>query len=631
MHNTMSFDISGRSPGAEKRQLMFAGNRVTQKERVGRPAICTLKIVLVTLTVFGFTLAQQYPSEDHLLQIAAQHIETGDFVGAADLVRKVLAGNPNSSIAYNLLGVCLARAGDIEGARNSFQKALELNPQLAPAHVNLGKLLIRTLEEAAAIQQFKAAIAIDPEILIRDPASYSAFNIFGLCLMSDGKYEEARRAFERVIHINPRYVPAHVNMGNVLVALRRDAAALNEFLEAITMQPNDLLALKNIGLIYGRQEKFDLAMKYLERARRLAPRDLEINVALAGAEISAGKGLEARRVIAELVGAVELGPKNRETLGLLWLDKGEPQNAADLVRDDPGLAAQFYTIGYEKAETEFDAGRYQSTRKILEAIRDLRTPDAAFHDLLGSAYYAIDDPKKASQEFQQAVRLEPADPEHYFKLGMVFLKHRTADPAIYVYETALKSRPDVPKLWFGLGLSHYLAFRPKEAEQALRKALALDPHYDAAYVVLGDLLEQNSRPADALDVFRKAMQMRPDLYLPYYYYGKLTSKKGNEERADAIASLRKAVSLNPTFSEARFELGKALAQAGETSEAIQQLNKSLELNPDLAQSHYQLARIYKTLDDRVRSSEQLRLFEESNKKAKPEDLIQRLEVQIEKP
>jgi superkiller protein 3 len=127
------------------------------------------------------------------------------------------------------------------------------------------------------------------------------------------------------------------------------------------------------------------------------------------------------------------------------------------------------------------------------------------------------------------------------------------------------------------------------------------------------------------------MEMRPDLYLPYYYYGKLASKAGNEKRADAIANLRKAVSLNPNFSEARFELGKALAQAGQTSEAIQQLNKSLELNPDLAQSHYQLARIYKRLDDRVRSSEQLRLFEEINKKAKPEDLIQRLEVQIEKP
>ena len=590
-----------------------------------------MKIVLLAITFSGFALAQQGPSEDQSLQVAAQHVERGDFAGAADLVRKILVNNPNSFVAYNLLGVCLAQTGEIEAARESFQKALELNPQLATAHVNLGKLLIRMHAQAAAMQQFKAAIATDPEIFVRDPASYSAFNIFGLCLMSDGKYEEARQAFERAIHINPKYVPAHVNIANALVALRHDDTALKEFLVAIAMQPNDFLALKNLGLIYGRQEKFDLAMKYLEQARTLAPRDPEVNVALAGAEISAGKALEARRVIAELAMAGRLGPKNRETLGLLWLENSEPRNAVDLVRDDPGLAAQFYRLGYERAEAEFDAGRYQNARKILEAIRDLQIPDAAFHDLLGSAYYAVDDPKKASQEFQEAVRLEPADPEHYFKLGMVFLKHRTADPAIYVYETALKSRPDVPKLWFGLGLSQYFASRLNEAEQAIRKALALDPQYDAAYVVLGDLLEQSHRTADALNVFRKAMEMRPDLYLSYYYYGKLVSKEGNENSADAIAKLRKATSLNPNFPQARYELGKALAQAGQTSEAIQELNKSLELDPDLAQSHYQLARIYKKLGDQLRLSEQLRLYEETNKKAKPEDLIQRLEVQIEKP
>ena len=596
-----------------------------------RPLIYVAAIVFLSVAFSGFALAQPGQPEDQSLRDAAQQVEKGECTAAAELVRKVLASSPNSSSAYNLLGICQAQAGDFDEARSSFQRALESNPQFATAHVNLGKLLIRMHEEAAAIQHFKAAIAVDPDILIRDPASYSAFNLFGLCLMSDGKYEDAQHAFERAIQIDPRYVPAHVNLGNALVARRHDDAALKEFLAAIAMKPNDLLALKNVGLIYGRQEKFDLATKYLQQARTLVPRDKEINIALAGAEISAGKATEARRVIADLARAGELAPKSREILGLLWLENGEPQSAVDLVRGDPGLAEQFYKLGYERAETEFDAGRYQNARKILEAIRDLRSPDAAFHDLLGSVYYAIDDPKKASQEFQEAVRLEPADPEHYFKLGMVFLKHRTAEPAIYVYETALKSRPDVPKLWFGLGLSHYLASRLSEAEQALRKSLALDPQYEAAYVVLGDLLEQSNRTADALDVFRKAIEIRPDLYLPYYYYGRLASKEGQENGADAIAKLRKAVSLNPNFPEARYELGKALVQAGQTSEAIQHLNKSLELNPDLAQSHYQLARIYKKLADQVRLSEHLRLFEETSKKAKSEDLIQRLEVQIEMP
>jgi len=183
-----------------------------------RPVVDVAKSVLLACAFSGFVLAQRAPAEEQSLQAAARQIEKGGCSGAADPVRQFLAANPHSFIAYNLLGICLAQAGEIEGARNSFETALELNPGLATAHVNLGKLLIRMHDESAAIQQFKAAIALDSEILVRDPASYSAFNIFGLCLMSDGKYEEAGRAFARAIHINPKYVPAHVNMGNALIA-----------------------------------------------------------------------------------------------------------------------------------------------------------------------------------------------------------------------------------------------------------------------------------------------------------------------------------------------------------------------------------------------------------------------------
>src|SRR6266851_1532754 len=138
---------------------MFAGHKVTQSEGARRPAVCIAKIALLAFTFSGFALAQQGPSEDQSLQAAAQHLERGDVAGAADLVRKILVSNPNSFVAYNLLGICLAQTGEIGAARKSFQKAIELNPQLATAHVNLGKLLIRMHEAAAAIQQFKAAIA----------------------------------------------------------------------------------------------------------------------------------------------------------------------------------------------------------------------------------------------------------------------------------------------------------------------------------------------------------------------------------------------------------------------------------------------------------------------------------------
>jgi tetratricopeptide (TPR) repeat protein len=180
-------------------------------------------------------------------------------------------------------------------------------------------------------------------------------------------------------------------------------------------------------------------------------------------------------------------------------------------------------------------------------------------------------------------------------------------------------------------LSYYFASRLQDAEQALRKALALDPQYEVAYVVLGDLFEQSGKLDEAIAIFARVIEIKPDLYLPYYYYGKLASKEGNKRIAEAIEKLQKAVALNPTFAEAHYELGKAEVQAGRPEEAIPELTRSLELNPSLAQSHYQLGLVYKKLGDQPRSAEQFRLFQATNREDSPGDLIQRLEVQIDKP
>ncbi len=471
---------------------------------------------------------------------------------------------------------------------------------------------LRRAAQEIKLKNFNAAEQLLREVLRKNPRSFIAHNLMGLVRLNEGKAAEARQAFEQATRINPRYAPAHVNLGNTLATLKQENAEPKEFLAAIALQPKDPLALYNIGLIYGRQGKFEPAARYLNRALTLSPDDQGIMQALAAARISSGMKPEA------------------ESLAVLWLENGEPAKGVNLIEQDPERASQFYELGFQKAKTLFDEGTYAESARILEAIRGLQSPGAEFHDLLGSAYYLLDDPKKSSDELQEAVRLEPMVPEHYFKLGMVFLKHRTTEPAIYVFENALKARPDVPKLWMGLGLSYYLASKLEQAEKALRQALALDPRYETAYIVLGDLLTQAGKVDEAVEVFRKAIDVRPDLYLPYYYYGQASARQGKENCETGIQMLKKAIALNPSFAEAHYELGKALLQAGRINDSLAALKKSLDLKPELAQSHYQLGRLYQKLGNPALASEHFRLFEATSKKEAPEDLIQRLDFQIEK-
>ncbi len=586
------------------------------------------------LILFGPVLLPGRPSaaaagrRDDLLAIARNKIREKDYSSAEELIRKVLIKESTSSKAYNLLGVCQTGTGKYEAARVSFEKAIELNPKYASARVNLGILLLGLHEDAAALKQFKAALADDPSILSRDPTSYLSSNILGLCLMDEKKYEAALAAFQRSVRINPAYLPARLNMGNALVALKRDGAALKEFLAALKIDPENSAALYNVGLIYGRQGKFDAASKYLGQAHRLAPRLQAVTLSLIGADLSSGKKQEAESLTDDWEKSGSLSSEARKDVALLWMAHGAPGSAVKLVQGYPALSSELCKIGYEKAESEFQNGHYQEAARELKAIQSLQPPDAAFHNLLGSIYYALDDPRRASNEFQDAIKLQPDNPDLYFKLGMVFLKHLTPSPAIYVFKTGLKIRPDAPKLWLGLGLSYFIAYRSEDAERALRKAIALNPRYEIAYVVLGDVVAQSGRASAALEEFSKAIAISPDSPVPYYYYGKLAQEY---HPRDAVEKLRKAVALKPSFAEAHYELGKALAKEGNTAEAIAELQRSLQLNPGLAQSHYQLALIYGKLGDHSESAEQLRQFARASKQKQPEDLIQGLEVQIEKP
>jgi protein O-GlcNAc transferase len=491
----------------------------------------------------------------------------------------------------------------------------------------------RSLKRAAEeirTKNFKVAEQLLREVLKMDPHSFIAHNLMGLMQLNEGNAIAARQSFEQAISINPGYAPAYVNLGNTLVMLKQEEAALKEFLSAGSLQPKDPLPPYNMGLIYGRQGKFAKAVSYLNRAHTLRPNDMGIAQALAGARISSGMKPEADALINQMATQGQLTSQLRESLAVLWLENGEPARAVKLIKGEPERASQLYELAFQKSKTLFDEGNYSQVARILEAVRGLQSPNVEFHDLLGSAYYLLDDPKKASDELQEAVRLEPMVPEHYFKLGMVFLKHRTTEPAIYVFESALKARPDVPKIWMGLGLSYYLASRLDQAEKALHQALALDPKYETAYIVLGDLLSQAGKVDEAVEVFRKAIDVRPDLYLPYYYYGQTSARQGKGNCETGIQMLQKAISLNPSFAEAHYELGKALLQAGRLDDSLTALKKSLDLKPELAQSHYQLGQLYQKLGNPALALEHFRLFETTNKQQPPEDLIQRLDFQIGK-
>ncbi|HLY16871.1 MAG TPA: tetratricopeptide repeat protein [Bryobacteraceae bacterium] len=156
---------------------------------------------------------------------------------AVDKFRQVIRLEPDSSRAYDNLGLSLDMLGQPDEARQAFLKGAELNralpkPSPWPPH-NLGALLLRQ-------QQLKEA-----ETALRESLRYDA-----------------------------GFSMAHYHLGRVLDAEGRDDETIAEYRAATTLDPPVLEAFYSLGLVYrrrGRRAEADAVFAEYKRRKSQSP------------------------------------------------------------------------------------------------------------------------------------------------------------------------------------------------------------------------------------------------------------------------------------------------------------------------------------------------------------------------
>jgi tetratricopeptide (TPR) repeat protein len=565
-----------------------------------------------------------------LLAEASQKIAGGDFAGAKAVLGRLLQDNPKIPEAHNLMGVCEVELGALDAAATSFQRAIELKPAYASAHLNLASVLLKQGRQVEAAGALRKALALDPRILAGDPNASEMEYLLALDDAQHGRSKQAEESLRSAIRLKPDFVAARIALAKLLLGEKQEGAALEQFEAVSAIDSKNVFALGNAGLIFARRADYRKAIERLSTAHALDPDSIPLALALAEAQIRAGKQEDADRMISELQSTGRLTSDAARILASVCLQSGQPAKGAELAKVNPALSTGYRNAVVGLAQQDFQNNEYQKVATELEAVNSLGPQDFTFHRLLGNAYYELGNPKKASDEFQEALRLDPKSEQVYFNLGMLYLKFHTPELASLVFEHGLKELPDSPLLWMGMGLTQHLADRTEKATVSLKKAIALAPAFADAYIVLGDVMESDNELAEALPIFQTAIQKQPDLYIGYFYYGKILAKMNDGRLEQAIEALRKATRLRPEFAEGHYELGWALEHAGQTEEAIAEYKVSLEHDPALAESDYHLAVLYLKQGDTARGNLAMAAFKKARAAQEGDGVIKKLEYRIGK-
>ena len=128
------------------------------------------------------------------------------------------------------MGDVLRRLGRYDEAAEAVKEAIRLQPKRVEAHIGLGLILLAQGKLSASVSRLEKATEVGPD-------NAGAFFQLGIARHWSQRWEEALQAYDRVIKLNPDFLPVRIERARTLFRLGRFAEGFAEY-ESRLQSPN---------------------------------------------------------------------------------------------------------------------------------------------------------------------------------------------------------------------------------------------------------------------------------------------------------------------------------------------------------------------------------------------------------
>jgi tetratricopeptide (TPR) repeat protein len=414
-----------------------------------------------------------------------------------------------------------------------------------------------------------------------DPSDAGAHNNLGVLYYQKGLVEDAIAEFTRALELDPKMQVAQRNLEIAYHDTGYYDQRVAQLRERLRQAPDDREARWELGRAYAILGAYEEAVGEFEQLLAHKADDVAAIIQLGLAEKNRGRPEAATEWFLR---AVEIEPDSTVVhfyLGEIYYNRGLNVEALAALERAVALNPDNANAHYLMAFVLGDMGRHQDARAASKRAIQLNPPLARAQTNLSLERYNAE---RRSEDRRRRLVPEPQVVEGnelaHYNLGLAFRQKGYYAEALREYRLALERGEDRRLTLQAMAELHLLKHDFPAAVELYDTLLREVPDSPKLWNERGVVLHQAGRSADALASYRQAIEVDPKYALAWNNLGVVQAPTGDTD--PAIESFRTALQLQGTFTAARLNLALLLYQLRRFQLALEAYRQVLSGEPNSA-------------------------------------------------
>ncbi len=504
--------------------------------------------------------------------LSVHHSLNGRPNEAIGALEKALEADPRSAFLAMELAALYGESGELQKAISLCEKTLTANGRDADTHFLLARLYMNAKNYPNALREFLKVNELEPQ-------QADALLFTGILYGEAQDYEKALLTFRKLLDFDPDHLMGNYYLAKTLKVNQQYKEAERMYKKTLAIQALFEPAVLDLGRLYEREEKKDLALEQYRAFLKINPQGINVRFRLAGLLFKMKKPVEAEKELREILDQAKGNRELAYRLSMFYLENKRYEGAAGILRE-------LLIVYSDDQRLRFLLGSaYEGKKDYQAAIAELKKIPPESGELYPSAQMSIslmlknlDQSEAAIANLSKALANRREVANFYILLASLYEEKKEFLKAEETLKTGLEFSPGVA-MHFELGVLYDKMGRFQDSIMAMRRVLEIDGNNAEAMNFIGyTYADRGINLEEAENLIKKALTLKPGNAYMLDSLGWVYFQQNKLE--EAIKYLKEAAVELPQDATIAEHLGDAYAKAGQVSAARKIYKELMRLNPE---------------------------------------------------